>query len=277
MRDEDVPRGSCLHIGYLPRGGRKLKENCQASSVMTLRDFRIHIGTYTNHIEYKMKLPKNLEGKFKFVALLQLGNCQEKLSAIGKLEKDCVNEVGPTLDDGVVDLTYSSRIRVNINAHFEEKSQILHSVANFRPKIKKLTRESCLQILIWKDEICHGPEGCQPIQVLQVHKPKVEDSKVVTNTPMVFALDKGSYWVEGILNNGWCAENSERKRTKKGDYVTLEKMYVFVDELTTKFEIELTMDKVKEDEKKRGLFPHFLLFAISYSFKRLPVYHCIIW
>ena len=254
MKSEDVLRGSCLHIAYLPHGGRKLEEDCQASSVMTLRDFRIHEGTYINHIKYKLKLPRNLEGKFRFVAILQLGHCQEKLSAIRKLEKACVNKLGPTLDDGVVDLTNSSRFRVNINAHFEEKPQILHSVANLRPKIKELPSGSCLKILIWTDEICHGPGGCQPLQILQVHKPKVEDSKIVTNTPMVFALDKGSYQVEGILNIGWCSKDSEKGIDRDEDYVTREKKYFSVDEMATEFQIELTMDKGKEVEKKRGFF-----------------------
>ena len=254
MRNEDILMGSCLHIGYMPFMGCLGKKDCEASSLITIRDFRIHQDTFHNYIRYNMRLPSNLRGEFKFAALLQLGHCQEDLTAYELFEKDCVKPVGDQVNPIGVLSASSSRILVTLDAQYEEKSQVLRSTVSFRPTIAKLPQKSCLQILLWNDVKCHGPTDCMPLQILQVPNPTIEDWKVSVNITILSALDPGTYLIDGYLNIGWCAEDSkEQQRTRVGDYASLKKKYLFVNQMAKEYQIELTMDKIREIEEKKGL------------------------
>ena len=267
MRNEDILKGSCLHIGYMPFVGCRGKKDCESSSLITIRDFRIHQGTYRNYVKYNMRLPRNLSGKFKFAALLQMGHCQEKLTAYELFEKDCVKPVGDQVTHIGVLSDSSSRVLVNLDAQYEEKSQVLRTSVSFRPKIAKLPPNSCLQILLWNDVICQGPSECKPVQILQVPNPTIKDWKVAVNITLLSALDPRIYLIDGHLNIGWCAEDSKvQQRTKTGDYVSLAKKYLFVDQLVTEYRIDLTMDKIREIEEKKGLFWCLLFCFIFIEF-----------
>ena len=270
MKKTDLLKGSCLHIGYAPANDCKNKKDCQPSSVITLRDLRIHRGRFflPNYINYSIKLPGNLNGEFKFAALVQLGHCQERLSSY-ELFKDYAGPV----TNAIKFSPGSSRALLNLNAHFVDKSKLLKSVVKFRPKIAKVPPESCLQILLWDDVICHGPIDCRPVHTFQISRPAIKDWQVEVNTPFPSSLRPGPYLVEGVLNIGWCANGSKiQQNVKPGDYVSLKKKHLFVDRFVTHYKIGLTIDVIKESEKKIGLCWILIFFVFLGVFKAWRLY-----
>ena len=251
MEKKDIAKGSCLHVGFIPESGCNEEKNCHPSSVLTLRDFKIHQGNGFNYVEYSMMLPDSLTGKYKLGALVQMGHCQEKLTAYKMFKKNCMSSSA----DRKQDFNASpARINKDVDAMYEEKLQSINGIIKFRPNLERLPDNSCLRLLIWNDVKCHGPVDCKPVQTINIARPVMKNSIITFETRMPFALDARLYLVEGIVNIGWCQRDSEKEeQTRKGDYMSLKKKPLFVGESVLSYNIDLTLDKIKGNQRKRGL------------------------
>ena len=259
MQKEDIPEGSCLHVGIVPKLGCKSDANCPHSSLITMKDIQLENQIYV-HVKYNMKMKQAAYGEYKIAAVLQLGHCNHSMRAYQLLEVKCIDQGFEEINLRPDEIMISKDLKAN----FEERiSQTFSGVINFRPAITTIPSNSCLVISIWPDIKCHGPWGCKPTQRVNLDTLKMQGSEVKYSIKLPQPLDNFVYLIEAFVKFRSCEKNVEDdKNLKVGDYKSLQKEYLFIKRGQLAFYHDFTVHKIKKEELKRGwlcsLFEQFL-------------------
>lgn len=269
MANDDVTEGSCLHIGFIPWNDCNSKNDCKSASVVTLRDFKIQNKSYENYVTYNMKVSPLMHKKYRMEALIQMGHCQEKLTAYEILKKDCVAfGIEPSIINSDKFANFS-RVRLNLDAKFEEKPFTIRGFINLRPRILNLPSRSCI-LMILKDVSCHGSHGCRPMMTITMKNLTMHNFSIPYSLTLLKSLEAGSYLLKAFLNVGWCAEHPQNRDIKFGDFVNLKMKRIFVNESNKDLRVDLTLD---QKVSMPGLhLPRFHAFCIFLKLLQYALY-----
>ena len=248
MKNDDVTQGSCLHIGVVTNDESCSKDMCKTVSTMTTRDFKIYERNgKDNYMLYSMVL-KDVIGSFEIGSLIQLGHCDEYRSANKILKKD--SKADSTIFSEFFSVQQNcTYIQLNMKAHFEEKLQSFRGVLSLRPSLKAIPDHSCLHISIWYDVICHGPFDCVPLMTTTSKSFRYQGNSILYNAILPKRLDIGDYLVQASLQVNRCSDNGD---SKVGDFMTLKKQRIFVTEPANGYEVDLTLDKRRPEDRSKG-------------------------
>ena len=249
MQKEDIPEGSCLHVGLVPKVGCKSDANCPHSSLITMKHIQLENQNYV-YVKYNMTMKQAAYGKYKIAAVLQLGHCNHSMTAYQLFEINCIDQGFEEIHLHPDEIIISK----DLIAGFEERiSQTFSGVINFRPAITAIPSNTCLVISIWSDMRCHGPWDCKPAQRVKLDTLKMQGSEVKYNIKLPQPLDNVLYLIEAFVKFGSCEKKVEDdKKLKVGDYKSLKKEYVVMKKGQLAFYHDFTVHKIKKEEPKRG-------------------------